>query len=72
MINKPFTLNVLYANEEAGIVETLAYTFSHKVQAIAAAREEVKWENTVHATVTHEPTSEDVFDAPGDFNYLRT
>ena len=60
-----YTLNTSYAD-----VEIVTQTFVAKADAVAVAREEVKWGDTVHATVTHEPTGEDVFDSPGDFEGL--
>tara|TARA_R110002124_G_scaffold244782_4_gene409888 strand:+ start:506 stop:712 length:207 start_codon:yes stop_codon:yes gene_type:complete len=57
----PFTMNVLYANRP---IET--ETFATKNQAISAAKEESKWEMTVHATVTDERTGKDVFDIAGE------
>jgi hypothetical protein len=63
--SQPYTVNVL--RKEGGVVETQTETFEHKGEALALARKEVKWENTIHATVTHEPTGEDIYDREGDF-----
>jgi hypothetical protein len=49
------------------VPETHTITFANKNDALVMAREGVKWENTVHATVTHEPSGAEIFDAAGDF-----
>jgi hypothetical protein len=64
-MNNPYTLNVCYL--ENGVPETYATTFAGKNDALVAAREEVKWQATIHATVTHEPSGVEIFDAAGDF-----
>ena len=64
MAAEPYTLNVLYADGEIA-----TKWFADKADAVNEAREEVKWENTVHATVTHEPTGEEVYDGEGEFHY---
>jgi hypothetical protein len=71
--NEPYTLNVLFrvpdqtGNEafDTTIVKIATTTFATPREALASAREEVKWESTVHATVTDERTGEDIFDEAG-------
>jgi len=65
-MTKPYTLNILYTDGKI-----ITDTFANKADAMREAREEVEWENTVHATVTHEPTGTELFDEDGYFNYLR-
>jgi hypothetical protein len=67
MTDKPYTLNIIYTDGEIVTV-----TYATMTEAVREAREEVKWESTVHATVAHEPTGGEIYDAPGDFNYLRS
>ena len=70
---KPYTLNVLFrVPDQAGnkafdatVVETVTTTFATAHEALSTAREEVKWESTVHATVTDERTGEDILDEAG-------
>jgi hypothetical protein len=64
-MDSPYTLNVCYLDN--GTPETYTTTFAGKNEALAAAREEVQWSDTVHATVTHEPSGVEIFDAPGTF-----
>ena len=60
---KPYTLNVLWLM--CTTVNTETSTFATARQALATAREEIKWESTLHATVTDERTGEDIFDEAG-------
>ena len=60
-MNKPYTLNVLYRDGEV-----CTHTYDASKDAIAMAQEEVKWENTVHAEVIHEPSGDTLFAADGD------
>ena len=64
MTDQPYTLNVIYADGEI-----VTKTFADKADAVREAREEVKWENTVHATVTHEPTGDEGYDGEGELHY---
>ena len=59
--SEPFTLNVLSTNE--GVTTE---TFALAKDAIDLAKEEVKWESTIHATVTDERSGEDIFDQAGE------
>jgi hypothetical protein len=61
----PYTLNVIYKTDTGTDVET--FTYKTELSALKVAREELKWENTIHATITHEPTGKDIFDEKGDF-----
>ena len=63
-MDKPYTLNVIYRD---GNICTHTYTVSR--DAIIMAQEEVKWENTVHAEVVHEPSGDILFAADGDYPY---
>ena len=63
--SRPYTLNVLSIG--GGIAETHTKTFGKMETALRAAREEVKWEFTVHATVTNEINGQELFDEAGDF-----
>jgi hypothetical protein len=63
---KPYTLNVLsrlIGQAEKTEIETTTFATTH--EALATAREEIKWESTLHATVTDERTGEDIFDEAG-------
>jgi len=53
----PFTLNVLYRDPG----EIITTTYATVEAALKVAREEVEWENTVHASVTDERTGVEVF-----------
>ena len=65
-INKePWTLNICY--RDGGDVKTATITFARRAQALQMARDEVVGGSTIHATVTHEPTGTEIFDAPGVF-----
>lgn len=57
----PFTLNVLSKSEGCTYE-----TFANKSEAIEAAKEECKWEYTIHATVTDERTGIELFDQAGE------
>ena len=58
---EPFTLNVLSTNE--GVTTE---TFALAKDAIDLAKEEVKWESTIQATVTDERSGLDIFDQAGE------
>ena len=67
---KPYTLNVLYetwtdTQNTGNEIDT--FTFVDLASAMRMATEEVKWENTIHATVTDERTGVDHFDCEGDY-----
>ena len=61
-----YTLNVFWRDKIGGLsgVDTLAYV--NRERAERATRAILKITNTVHATLTHEPTGRDLIDEPGD------
>jgi hypothetical protein len=61
-MTRPFTLNIIYANGKI-----VTRTYHGMLTAISAARKAAKRDNTAHATVTHEPTGGEIYNAPGDF-----
>jgi hypothetical protein len=62
-MRKPYTVNTIYRDGEIEVK-----TYKSKMRAVAYATEETQWENTVHSTVTHEPSGKDIFDEAGFFN----
>ena len=60
-MNKPYTLNVLYRDGEVS-----ATTYNTSKEALAIAREEVKWENTAHVELVHEPSGDILFEEDGE------
>jgi len=62
-MKKPYTVNTIYRDGEI-----VTKTYKNARRAVAYAEEENQWENTVHSTVTHEPSGKDIFDEAGFFN----
>ena len=67
---RPYTINVLYREVAGkGVIKTMTYTHSELRRAMEVSREELKWEGTVHVTLTDDRTGEEIIDRPGDFYY---
>ncbi len=61
-MNKPYTLNVIYRDGEVSVD-----TYDSSKEALAVAKEEAKWESTVHVELVYEPSGDILFEADGEF-----